>query len=163
MNNNFFYKSYGWLILLVCLVIFDIGIKCWIRACFVIEEVIYVMPGINFCYLNNTGLAFGLFSRMTICYRWILIYMMMGIIAVFCINLYRSIKSGIIYNSISYSMIIGGGLGNLYDRILYGAVVDFVDLYIGMWHWPTFNIADVEIFVGTLLLILKYIMLVEKI
>lgn len=162
MNNNFFYRSYRWLIFLVCLVICDIGVKYWIREFFLVEEVVCIAPGINFCYLNNTGLAFGLYPHMSICYRWILICIIMVIIMIFCVNLYRSIKFGLIYKSISYSMIIGGGVGNLCDRILYGSVVDFIDLYIGIWHWPVFNIADIEIFIGILLLLLKHFMFIDK-
>jgi signal peptidase II len=51
--------------------------------------------------------------------------------------------------------VIGGALGNLYDRVVYGEVVDFVDVYVGTWHWPAFNVADSAITVGIAVLILQ--------
>lgn len=163
MNNQFFCKHYKWLFILVCITILDIGIKFWVRSNLFVGEVMYIAPGINLCYLNNSGLAFGLLSNIKTCYWWILICIMIFVIIMFCFSFFRSIKDNILYDSISYSMIIGGALGNLYDRILYGVVIDFIDLYIGTWHWPIFNIADIEIFMGLFCLTIRHIIYHEKI
>ena len=56
---------------------------------------------------------------------------------------------------LSLSLILGGALGNLYDRILLGHVVDFLDFYMGNYHWPAFNIADTAIVIGAALMILE--------
>ena len=54
---------------------------------------------------------------------------------------------------IALSLILGGALGNVLDRVMYGAVVDFIDVYYGNWHWPAFNIADSAICIGAALII----------
>lgn len=163
MNKSFFCKYYKWLYLLIFLIVLDVSTKFWIRSNFFIGEVMYVVPGINLCYLNNSGVAFGFLSHIKTYYRWILIDVMIFVIIMFCFSLYRSIKNSLLYDSISYTMIIGGALGNLYDRILYGVVIDFIDLYIGLWHWPIFNIADIEIFFGIFILVLRHVICVRKI
>lgn len=162
MNIQFFFKYYKWLCFLFFLVSLDVGIKCWIRSNFFIGKMMNIVPGVNLCYLSNAGLAFGLFAHMKTCYRWILIYIILFIIIFFCFGLYKSIKNSVLHDSIAYTMIIGGSLGNLYDRIFYGAVIDFIDLYIGTWHWPIFNVADIEIFIGMLFLILRWRILQSK-
>lgn len=156
MNKKFVYKKYNWLFLIILLLCLDISTKHWIKTYVEFASVLHIFPGINCCYILNTGLAFGLFSNMDKFYSKLFLLITIFIIMVFLMLLYRSIKYSIsIYDSISYSMIIGGALGNLYDRILYGAVVDFIDLYIGDWHWPIFNIADMEISIGVFAFLIK--------
>jgi len=58
---------------------------------------------------------------------------------------------------IALALVLGGALGNLYDRLVYGYVIDFIDWYVGDYHWPAFNIADASIFLGAVLLILDTI------
>ena len=69
---------------------------------------------------------------------------------------------GNVYEKFLYSLIIGGALGNLYDRITYYAVPDFIDLHIDNYHWFTFNIADIFISVGVILLLFKEISYKKK-
>ncbi|MCE1782464.1 signal peptidase II, partial [Enterobacter hormaechei] len=57
--------------------------------------------------------------------------------------------------NIAYALVIGGALGNLFDRLVHGFVVDFIDFYVGEWHWPTFNIADSAICIGAALIIIE--------
>ncbi len=64
--------------------------------------------------------------------------------------------------SVALGLVAGGALGNVIDRILYGAVVDFLDFHIGDWHWPAFNVADSAITVGVVLLILDSLKSLEK-
>jgi len=54
---------------------------------------------------------------------------------------------------VAFSFILGGALGNVYDRIVHGYVIDFLDFYVNDWHWPAFNLADSAIFIGAALLI----------
>lgn len=58
-------------------------------------------------------------------------------------------------SNIAYALIIGGALGNLSDRLIHGFVIDFLDVYVGDWHWPTFNIADMGICIGAGLIIIE--------
>jgi signal peptidase II len=55
--------------------------------------------------------------------------------------------------AVGYSLVLGGALGNVVDRMVYGAVVDYLDFYLGDWHWPAFNLADAAILLGILLLL----------
>ncbi|EEG84744.1 signal peptidase II domain protein [Proteus penneri ATCC 35198] len=58
-------------------------------------------------------------------------------------------------SNVAYALIIGGALGNLSDRLIHGFVIDFLDVYVGDWHWPTFNIADMGICIGAGLIIIE--------
>lgn len=58
-------------------------------------------------------------------------------------------------SNIAYALIIGGAIGNLIDRLMHGFVIDYLDFYVGNWHWPTFNLADMAICVGAALIIFE--------
>ena len=99
----------------------------------------------------NIGIGFGFFSTdLSIFYNIISIIIGLIIIALFLILLtaYR-------FEQYIYSIIIGGVLGNFYDRLVYNAVPDFIDLHYANFHWFTFNIADIFISVGVIFLILS--------
>ncbi|URJ25202.1 signal peptidase II [Candidatus Blochmannia ocreatus] len=133
----------------------DIYTKSFIRAHFFIGEIFPILPGVNLCCVLNSGIAFGLLSNIICVYQKIYIALIILVIIMVVFFLYGSNCFCKTY-SFSYSMMIGGALGNLYDRILYGAVIDFIDIYVANWHWPAFNIADVTIFFGFFLLIKEH-------
>ena len=109
----------------------------------------YILPFLNFYLVWNTGIGFGLASMETNIYY----HFLTAIIAIVNIGLiYFLIKSKGI-NSYLFALIIGGSLGNLFDRIYYYAVPDFIDLHIGNYHWFIFNVADIFITVGIIGLI----------
>tara|TARA_B100000029_G_scaffold513268_1_gene612254 strand:+ start:1444 stop:1902 length:459 start_codon:yes stop_codon:yes gene_type:complete len=104
----------------------------------------YILPFLNFYLVWNTGIGFGLVSMETNIYYHVLT----TFIAIVNIGLiFFLIKSKGI-NSYLFAIIIGGSLGNLFDRIYYYAVPDFIDLHIGNYHWFIFNVADIFITVG---------------
>ena len=110
----------------------------------------YIYPFLNFYLVWNTGLGFGLASMEANVYYHILT----SIIVIVNIGLiFFLVKSKVIY-SYFIALIIGGSLGNLFDRIYYYAVPDFIDLHLGNYHWFIFNIADIFITVGIIGLIL---------
>ena len=115
------------------------------------NNVIYVNDFINFELIWNTGIGFGLLSSSSSLIYNLLTALIGGII-LFLIYLLVSLK---FLDKILFSIIIGGALGNVYDRIVYYAVPDFIDIHYKNFHWFTFNIADIFITVGILLLILK--------
>ena len=104
----------------------------------------YIFPFLNFYLIWNTGIGFGLASMETNIYYHILttiiVFVNLGLI-------YFLLKSKGIYVYL-LATIIGGSLGNLFDRIYYYAVPDFIDLHLGDYHWFTFNVADIFITVG---------------
>ena len=119
----------------------------------------YIYSFLNFYLIWNTGIGFGLASMETNIYYHVLT----AIIAIVNIGLiFFLVKSKAIY-SYFIALIIGGSLGNLFDRIYYYAVPDFIDLHLGSYHWFIFNVADIFITVGIIGLILVELLKKEKI
>jgi len=119
----------------------------------------YIYPFLNFYLVWNTGIGFGLISMETNIYYHILT----SIILIINIGLiFFLIKSKGIYTYL-IALIIGGSLGNLFDRIYYYAVPDFIDLHLGNYHWFIFNVADIFISAGIIGLILVELIKKEKI
>ena len=119
----------------------------------------YIYSFLNFYLVWNTGIGFGLASMETNIYYHILTL----IIVVVNIGLiFFLIKSKGAYTYL-ITLIIGGSLGNLFDRIYYYAVPDFIDLHLGSYHWYIFNIADIFITVGIIGLLFVELLKREKI
>jgi len=110
----------------------------------------YIYPFLNFYLVWNTGIGFGLASMEANIYYHILTLI---IIIVNIGLLYFLVKSKGIFSYL-IALIIGGSLGNLFDRIYYYAVPDFIDFHIGSYHWFIFNVADIFITVGIIGLII---------
>ena len=105
---------------------------------------------LNISLIWNEGIAFGLFAfEESKLYNFLTIFISLIILVI----IYMAIKS-IRLKRFALLMIIGGALGNLYDRIVFLAVPDFIDFHIGNFHWFTFNIADIFISVGVIFMIL---------
>ena len=119
----------------------------------------YIFPFLNFYLIWNTGIGFGLASMETNIYYHILttiiVFVNLGLI-------YFFLKSKGIYVYL-LATIIGGSLGNLFDRIYYYAVPDFIDLHLGNYHWFIFNVADIFITVGIIGLILVELLKKDKV
>jgi len=119
----------------------------------------YIFPFLNFYLIWNTGIGFGLVAMETNIYYHILT----SIIVIINIGLiFFLIKSKGIHVYL-IALIIGGSLGNLFDRIYYYAVPDFIDLHLGDYHWFIFNVADIFITVGIIGLILVELLKKEKV
>jgi len=118
----------------------------------------YVYPFLNFHLVWNTGIGFGLASMEVNIYYHILTL----IIATVIIGLiFYLIKSKTV-NVYLIALVIGGALGNLFDRIYYYAVPDFIDLHLGNYHWFVFNVADIFITAGIIGLIIVELLKKEK-
>ena len=116
---------------------------------------VYINDFINLELVWNTGIGFGLLrSNSSLIYNSITA--LIGIILI--IIVFMIIKSNL-FEKILYSAILGGALGNFYDRTVYFAVPDFIDIHYQRFHWFTFNIADIFITIGILLLIIKELFL----
>ena len=119
----------------------------------------YIYPLLNFYLVWNTGIGFGLVAMESNIYYHVLT----SIILIINIGLiFFLVKSKGIYTYL-LALIIGGSLGNLFDRIYYYAVPDFIDLHVGNYHWFIFNIADIFITTGIIGLILVELLKKEKI
>ncbi len=115
---------------------------------------ISVIPGFfNLTHIHNRGAIFGFFSRSGA--PFVSILLTVASLAALCFVIYYFLKTPATEKmmKISLSLILGGAGGNLVDRVFKGYVVDFADVYIRQWHWPSFNIADASITIGALCLI----------
>ena len=128
--------------------------KAAITSRFIMYESYKVLDGFfNLVYVMNPGAAFGFLAGASETFRYVF-FIGITIVAVILI-IYFLIKSKpqSMVVVLSLTLIFAGAVGNLIDRIRYGAVVDFLDVYIGTAHWPAFNVADSAITIGAVLII----------
>ncbi len=111
------------------------------------DKVIKVLPFFNLVYVENTGTAFGMFKSLGSAF-----FIILAIITTLFL-VYLLVKDST--NWLVYSLIISGAVGNITDRLIYGYVIDFIDLHIGGFHWPAFNVADSAISIGIVLFLYK--------
>ena len=112
-----------------------------------------VMPMFNFTLLYNLGAAFSFLSDQGGWQRWFFIILSTLISIVLTVWIYK-LETHQKLQTVSIALILGGAIGNLIDRSIYGHVIDFLDVYYQQHHWPAFNIADSAITVGATLLII---------
>ena len=124
-----------------------------------VEVDFYINSFLNFYLVWNTGVGFGLVSLEANIYYHILTFVITLVNMALIILLYKTRK----YYSYFIAIILGGSLGNLFDRIYYYAVPDFIDIHIGNFHWFVFNVADIFITIGIIALIVIEIFKKEKI
>ena len=119
---------------------------------------IFINDYLNLDLVWNTGIGFGLLSQNANIY-YHLTSLLIFFVIIFLIYL---LLKAILFEKILYSLILGGAVGNLYDRLIYFAVPDFIDFHINDFHWFTFNIADIFITIGIILIITKDLVLKKK-
>ena len=123
------------------------------------QNEIFSTKFINFHLIWNEGIAFGLLSFSNSSTYQI---MTLFILLVILILIFYMLKTDMINEKIGFILIVGGAIGNLFDRFFYSAVPDFIDLHINNFHWFIFNIADIFITIGVLWLILTEINFKKK-
>lgn len=110
-----------------------------------------VLPFLNFALVHNSGAAFGFLSTAGGWQKFFFV----GIAAlatIVIVVMLRKVPRRDWFMQISLSLILGGAIGNLVDRLIHGYVIDFIDFYIGSWHFWTFNVADAAISIGAVML-----------
>ena len=122
------------------------------------NQSIIVNDYLNFELVWNTGIGFGLLSQNANLY-YHLISLLIFTVIIFLI--YLIVKAEFL-EKVLYCLILGGALGNFYDRLIYFAVPDFIDLHINDFHWFTFNIADIFITLGIILIIIQDLIYKKK-
>ncbi|MDO6704770.1 signal peptidase II [Photobacterium sp. 1_MG-2023] len=145
-----------WLWLAVLVFAIDIGSKLLVMDTmgYGWPNRIEVLPFFNLLYVHNYGAAFSFLSDASGWQRWLFTAIALGVTALLLVWMRRTPATNRIANP-AYALIIGGALGNLFDRLYHGYVVDFLDFYIGKHHWPAFNIADSAICIGAGMIILE--------
>lgn len=145
-----------WLWLAALVFIIDIGSKLLVMNTMEYgwPNRIELLPFFNLLYVHNYGAAFSFLSDAGGWQRWLFTAIALGVCGLLVYWMRRAPASHKLANS-AYALIIGGALGNLFDRLYHGFVVDFLDFYVGTYHWPAFNIADTAICIGAGLIILE--------
>ena len=144
--------------LFLTLVILDQVTKALVIIFFNLYDSVALLPMINLTFVVNYGFAFGLLNNPSL--NQILVSLV--ILAIIIYFLYLLIKTQDKIFQLTLTLILAGALGNFIDRIFRGFVIDFIDIYIGKYHWPAFNIADSCITVGFVVLMINILFLNKK-
>jgi signal peptidase II len=157
-----FTKKYLWVGSIVCIVVvLDQITKYLIEARLRMFEVITVVPGFfNLTRVRNKGAAFSIFSTAPDSFRSIFFAAVTLIAVVVIVLLIRKAQGRL--QVLAFSLIMGGALGNVIDRLHFGEVVDFIQWYYRSYYWPSFNVADSAISVGVALLAIDMLFWKEK-
>ena len=136
------------LLLAAIIVVMDQFTKALVLAFLEPYQAVEWAPFLSCVLVFNTGISFGLFAGETALLRWVLIGLALAVSVLLTSWLYKEKRLRV---ASALGLILGGAIGNVVDRIFRHAVVDFLDLHIGGWHWPAFNLADSAITVGVIL------------
>ncbi len=146
------------LFLLLAFTVFVLDRVTKLLAVKFLTKPVSIIPGFfSLTLAENRGAAFSIFSSGNQAVRFFfLIVIPVAVVCWIVFYVFRRRNLSLV-EIVSLSFITGGALGNLFDRILNGKVVDFIDFHIGAYHYPTFNVADVAVSFGCLLLLYKYV------
>ncbi len=142
-----------WLWLSVLVFVLDQLTKLAIAKTFDLYESVAVTPFFNLVSVRNYGAAFSFLSDAGGWQRWFFTAIAV-VVSVLLLWWMKKTPAEQKLSAIAYALVLGGAIGNVFDRIVFGYVIDFLDFYVGGYHWPSFNIADSAICVGAVLLVL---------
>jgi signal peptidase II len=142
-----------WLWLSALVIVVDQITKRVVDSAMQLHQTIELIPYFQLTYMRNQGAAFSFLSGAGGWQRWFFIGLAI-VASVFIFIWLRKLDTSRRREAVAWALVLGGALGNLIDRILYGYVIDFLDVYVGDWHWPAFNVADSAITLGVVLLLL---------
>ena len=143
-----------WYLLAMLVIVLDQLSKQWVSSALHYAETVHLLPFLNLTLVHNPGAAFSFLSDAGGWQRWL--FGVIGVaVSVFIVIWIARLAPSQWLLSLSLSLVLGGALGNLWDRVLLGHVVDFIDFHYLDQHWPAFNIADSAITLGALLLIVE--------
>jgi signal peptidase II len=134
------------LLIVISVIALDQITKYLIATALSPADSIEIFPFLHIVSVRNTGAAFGSFRNLGS--NFFIIISVIAIIFVITLLMKRT------YNSTGLSLVLGGAIGNLIDRIFYGKVVDFIDFSVGNFHWPAFNVADSSLTIGIMVIFL---------
>jgi len=140
-----------WFGLALFVIILDQMTKLWIDNHFELYESLSIFPSLNLTLLYNRGAAFSFLANAGGWQRWFFTSLSLIVSIILIIWLIR-LDAKQRWLACALALILGGAIGNLIDRMLYGYVIDFIDIYYKNWHWPAFNVADSAISIGATML-----------
>jgi signal peptidase II len=146
-----FPRPEAWFALAAVVIGLDQASKWWVLASFHLHEVLPVTGFFNLVLVFNSGAAFSFLSDAGGWQKWFFIVLALVISGWLVWEIRRHAAERLL--PLAFSLVLGGALGNVIDRLRFGAVVDFLDFHAAGWHWPVFNVADSAITVGVVLLL----------
>lgn len=142
-----------WLWLTALVIAIDLGTKAMATAMLSYGVPVPVFPMFNLTLLHNTGAAFSFLAEAAGWQRWFFVVLAIAVSGVLTYWL-RNLQRHETWTAIAIALILGGALGNVYDRVVHGYVVDFLHFYWQNWHFPAFNMADTAITIGAAMMVL---------
>jgi len=142
-----------WIWLSVTIIVLDLATKAVASDQLILHQPVPMFPGFNFTLMHNTGAAFSFLSEASGWQRWFFSIIAIGV-SVGIIVWLKRLATNQVLTAVALALILGGALGNVWDRLTLGYVVDFIQVYYDRWYWPAFNIADSAISVGAVALII---------
>ena len=152
-------KNISLIIIFFSIILFDQLTKILVIKHFQLYESMSIFPLFNLTFVVNYGFAFGFLNNSSL-NQIIVICVIFSIITYF---LYLLFKTQDQFFRFSLILVLSGAVGNFIDRVIHGFVIDFIDIYLGSYHWPAFNIADSSITLGFILIMFNILFLNKKI
>jgi len=142
-----------WLWITAAVLLLDQGSKLLADSAMALHDPIVLLPSLALTKAYNTGAAFSFLGEASGWQRWFFSGLAVAVCGILLAWL-RRLPATEWRTALALALILGGAAGNLVDRVIYGHVIDFIDVYYQTWHWPTFNVADSAITLGAALLLL---------
>lgn len=146
--------KWHWLWLSLVVVALDLFTKFLAVRLLSYHHAVKVFPGFNFYLAHNKGSAFSFLANAGGWQHWFFICIAI-ILSIVILIWMKFMSTARIWGLAGLSLVLGGAIGNMINRITLGYVIDFIDIYVSKYHWPTFNIADMAICIGVVLLIIN--------
>ncbi len=151
--NRFANRRISWLGLAALVIVLDQVTKLWLAGWVRPGESVTLAPFLNLVHVFNSGAAFSFLSDAGGWQRWFFVILAIAVSSWLTFLICRHAGERLL--PAAAALILGGALGNVIDRIRFGAVFDFIDIHAAGWHWPAFNVADAAITLGVILLLLQ--------
>ncbi len=144
-------KKWPWFVLALTVIFVDQASKYWAAWALVPYQPESIFPLFNLTLAYNSGAAFSFLSGAGEWHRWFFAGFSLIMSAALTVGIIRLAPTRRL-QLLAFSLILGGAIGNLIDRAVFGYVIDFIDIYYKNYHWPVFNLADSAICIGAFLL-----------
>lgn len=143
-----------WIWLSAIMLMIDQSTKYWTVQALDLHESYQILSFFNFTYARNYGAAFSFLGDAGGWQKYLFTAIAFAVSVFLIYSLKRNSQTQR-WTNIAFAMILAGALGNVTDRLMFGYVVDFLDFDLGFYRWPTFNVADISIFIGAAMIILE--------